>query len=625
MKVSLQLFRGSSRRHGWALLAVLALSAVGIMVLAGVMNWANENATVAGRNNEYFATSYAAEAATEKVLANMCEQYEDFGFATVSSNMSAYRTTLPTASDNAYWSSYQFSGGRTANQLVVTNTAQSTTVVLGPPYAGLNMLANTYEIIANAQNTTTEFKIVSTVGQQLNLGTIPLFQFAIFYQGNMEIAPGAAMTITGPVHGNTNIYLEAGAALTLNASVTAAGVITNAHNPLDNDHNSSTIVAPTFSPGAFELSGQAPLNLPVGTNATGVGTNDSQDVYAILLPPTNGQTYTSATGTNLLYNQADMIIIISNNNNNIYVTSGTYVNNQATVISNGQYASWLSTNGSFVDQRDNSMTVQPVTINVGNLVTWSATNTTLSSALSSTPGRSSLANVQSIYVDDQRSTNITTVTSSTNHGVVTYTTNTTEVQPGIVLTNGAVLPPQGLSIATPDPVYIEGNWNIRTTNGGPSDAGTNMTADSLPSAIFADAITILSPAWNPDNSAAALSSRIATADTVNAAFLTGNVPDNGSTTDTGLGYSGGVENFPRFLENWSSVNFYYNGSMVCMFPSQIANYVWPGTGTVYNPPNRYWAYDTNFNNPNRQPPMMPHVITIQRSKWALLAPYTTSF
>ncbi len=110
-----------------------------------------------------------------------------------------------------------------------------------------------------------------------------------------------------------------------------------------------------------------------------------------------------------------------------------------------------------------------------------------------------------------------------------------------------------------------------------------------------------------------------TSDTVNAAFLTGNVPSNDTY------YSGGVENFPRFLEDWGGQTFTYNGSMVCMFPSQIADAPWPGTGTVYNPPTRNWAFDNNFTNPNKQPPMTPQVLSLQRSQWVLLKPYTTSF
>ena len=105
---------------------------------------------------------------------------------------------------------------------------------------------------------------------------------------------------------------------------------------------------------------------------------------------------------------------------------------------------------------------------------------------------------------------------------------------------------------------------------------------------------------------------------MNAAFLTGNVPSNHAN------YSGGVENFPRFLENWSSVNFYYNGSMVEMFPSQIANAPWPGTGTVYSPPNRNWTFDTNFQDPSKLPPLTPKVIYLQRTQWSSLAPGATA-
>ena len=600
MKLTSTPSRSGNRRRGWALLAVMSLAAVGLIALAGVMNWASENAAVAARNNEYFATSYAAEAATEKVLSLMSMQYQDYGFPLVVSNMSTYASTIPTSSDSSYWSSYNFSGGHTANQVIVTNTATSQNIVMSGTYAGLNLIANTYEVIANAQNTTTEFKIVSTVGQQIYFGVIPMFQFAIFYQNDMEICPAPLMTVAGPVHGNANIYMCPGSGLLLSNTVSVVSNIFLNQSPLDPEGRSFSYVDFYGTPG--EATNPSPMNLPVGTNTTGTVSNTSQNAYAILMLPTNGQSYTSATGTNLLYNQADVIIVVSNNNN-IYVTSGAYVNNQATVISNGQYSSWLSTNGSFYDQRD-SLTVNPVMINVANLVTWSRTNTGLRSALASARG-SSQADVQSIYVADLR----------TNSGT----------QPGVVLTNGAVLPPQGLAIASPDPAYIIGNWNVQLTNGGPSNAGTGNVNDTLPSAIYADAITVLSQNWNPANGNASYSSRNVpnTGDTVNAAFFMGIVPSNGSS------FSGGVENFPRFLENWNGADFDYNGSMVQMFYSRIANKPFvedaPTPGAYYTPPTRHWAFDTNFSNPANQPPMTPKIIKVQPGKWALLPPYTTSF
>ncbi len=192
-------------------------------------------------------------------------------------------------------------------------------------------------------------------------------------------------------------------------------------------------------------------------------------------------------------------------------------------------------------------------------------------------------------------------------GITGVTTNIAYVtnypffaEPGILLTNGATLPSNGLSVITPDPAYIVGNWNV-STDGVTLYTGTSNTSHTLPSAIFADAINILSPAWSPNNSSNSISSRLATADTVNAGFFTGDVPSDG------LYYSGGLENFLRLAENWSAVPLTWNGSMCCMFASQIATGPWPGTGTVYNPPTRNWAFDTNFNGSAKLPPLTPGI------------------
>lgn len=770
------------RQRGWALLAVLTLSATAILVMVSMMAWTSENSTVISRNNEYFATSYAAEAATEKPLSAMIMDFENYGEPLVYSKMSTYATMIPASSDNAYWTNYQFSGGTTVNTAIVRNVNQNNSMVLGPPFSGLDCQGSTFEVIANAKNNNTGNNIISTIGQQVFLGQIPIFQFAVFYQDTMEIDPGAAMNITGLVHGNNNIYADpnSGVTLTFGGDISSTGNIYLSENPLD-----PTTTRPTNPAVVFDgnhISGVNPLNLPVGTNTGGSGLNTSTNigssVDAILQVPPNGESPTSAIGTNRLYNQADMIVIISNGNQ-ITVTSGVRVDGQAITISNNQWSLFINTNNSFYNQRDDSE-VLPVNIDVGDLRQWSATNTVLRPALTAARN-SSEADVESVYVADMRyltnvtvttsyitntntattntaayptagtyippvatntivtnttyypsqyvgtvatntsgtsstsypaagtyinavttnttsttsstkpsggylgsvSTNVTTTTTTSYPGsgtylgtvqtnrnshnqitgytynlitgytyqeitgytyqkitsytytgisgytyntitgrdvITNYTTNYTQIgEPGVVLTNGSVLPPNGLSVVTPDPAYIEGNWNVGTTVGSTLSAQTTNTTYTHPSAIYSDAITILSPSWNPLNSALTISSRTATADTVNAAVLTGIVPSNGST------YSGGVENFPRFLENWSGINFYYNGSMVEMFTSQIANSPWPGTGVVYNPPTRDWAFDTKFSNPTNLPPLTPSVLYVNRAQWTMLPPQTTSF
>ncbi len=79
------------------------------------------------------------------------------------------------------------------------------------------------------------------------------------------------------------------------------------------------------------------------------------------------------------------------------------------------------------------------------------------------------------------------------------------------------------------------------------------------------------------------------------------------------GYSGGLNNFPRFLEDWTNKTFTYTGSMIELFNSQIAIGEWD-TGSIYVPPNRNWNFDSNFvDNP---PPGSLDAVTISRGSLA---------
>ena len=61
------------------------------------------------------------------------------------------------------------------------------------------------------------------------------------------------------------------------------------------------------------------------------------------------------------------------------------------------------------------------------------------------------------------------------------------------------------------------------------------------------------------------------------------------------------------------MNFNLNGSIVSMFPSQIAIGAW--SLSYYNPPNRYWSFDTNYNDPSKLPPATPQFRLMVRGDW----------
>jgi hypothetical protein len=129
--------------------------------------------------------------------------------------------------------------------------------------------------------------------------------------------------------------------------------------------------------------------------------------------------------------------------------------------------------------------------------------------------------------------------------------------------------------------------------------------------VFADAVTILSNFWKDQNAGSGLSSKIATSTTVNTAIVAGFLPSGWTNPKTGAqyGYSGGLNNFPRFLEDWTGKTFTYTGSMIELFTSQIDTGEWD-TGTIYQPPIRVWNFDSNF--VGKPPPGSLDAVSISR-------------
>jgi hypothetical protein len=281
-------------------------------------------------------------------------------------------------------------------------------------------------------------------------------------------------------------------------------------------------------------------------------------------------------GKQRYYNKADLVLVVSNST--VTAKSGAF-DGFSTAIPSADYNKFLST-ASFYNKREGK-TVNAVQIDVAKLRTWSGTNNTLRPLLN--------RDISSIYVADKRST-----TSST--------------QSGVRLVNGQTLPNNGLTVATPNPLYVQGHYNAPITH-----LGTTNTTLTKPASLVGDSINVLSAAWNDANSTKSLSYRTASHTTVNAAFLSGIVPSDGDN------YSGGVENFPRFLENWNNRTFTYNGSMVVMFYSEQAAAPWGGSD-VYNPPARNWAFDVNFMDATKLPPGTPQLLTTIRGIWQIIPP-----
>jgi hypothetical protein len=191
----------------------------------------------------------------------------------------------------------------------------------------------------------------------------------------------------------------------------------------------------------------------------------------------------------------------------------------------------------------------------------------------------------------------------------------TAVQPAVRLMNGAVLP-NAWTVASSVPIYVRGDFNFdRTKIGLP--VGSDTAFYWRPASIIADAVTLLGGTFNDANNQTAGSNN-QTSDAllyVRAAICSGHSPTYRSltapfpsdwyTVGSSTTYGGGLENFPRFLENWSSRTVNFGGSLVSLYYSQVANWNWGAGG--YTPPTRVWSFDMRFKLPQNLPPGTPKV------------------
>jgi hypothetical protein len=162
--------------------------------------------------------------------------------------------------------------------------------------------------------------------------------------------------------------------------------------------------------------------------------------------------------------------------------------------------------------------------------------------------------------------------------------------------------PCGLTIASENPVYIQGDFNY----------GGSFTGPHVPAAVIADAFTFLSNNWNDINSFRSpysTSARVGTTTSYRVAVAAGkgiSFPQpTGYASPQDFGTDGGVHNFLRYLESWSGATLNYRGSIVSLYYNRQATGLYKCCTTVYSPPTRGYNFDTDFLQPNLLPPRTP--------------------
>jgi Tfp pilus assembly protein PilX len=224
---------------------------------------------------------------------------------------------------------------------------QVAVIPTGEQFAGLSMLQYTHRVYSTAQ-----IQTAGTLGDpekivlQLNFLTrfVPLFQFAAFYNQDLEITPGPNLNLNGRIFTNSNLYLTSNATLCIAGQVGASGNIFNRRKQAGNNgeqkSNGLVYIYPipgNCIPGATQVANNQLLNtvtyeasptLPtVGSPVPGnydstnkanmsarFGTNVQDNASRITVPDPGFLSQTDSTGALTdYYSKADLRIQMLSN------------------------------------------------------------------------------------------------------------------------------------------------------------------------------------------------------------------------------------------------------------------------------------------------------------------------
>jgi len=547
------------------IIAMLLFSVLGFTLVA----MGTTELTISGSWKQYSAAFYGAEAGIESAVVAL----------------RGILASTPTPTDTQL-------GGIIAPALrdpKLTFTAFSVTrVVPNPPYS----YGSTFSTgpFGGFSGQVTDYLITSEVRgdngtksrqtQIFRYVQVPLFQFGVFYGAgvDLEISPGPAMTFNGRVHANSNIYVGAGSTLSFDSTITSAGTIqrqikrtsdipwgndptvrdsSGNYRALNFDHSYRPGFGSTWSAAAWQAQASSTFGNTVRDSAMGVRQ---------IVPPIPDLFY-DPTNPDVIAHQLIEVASPADATDlraaKMYSRAGLRVVDGAVTGMNGSSVTLptgVITTMSFYDAREERM-MSVVQVDVGLLRSSGAApaNGVMYVATTGTPGAA------------------------------------------VRLVNGSQLPSQGLTVVSQNPTYIQGDYN---------------TVNKVPAAVLADAVTVLSNQWGPNNSdtkgAMSTDARPASPTTVNAALALG--PSTESSTNLG---NGQLENNIRFLEDWDGQTFTYQGSIVNLWHSREATGRWQccgsGGGQYYTAPIRVWGYDTMFN--TFPPPGTPLGVLLLRGPW----------
>ena len=571
------------------------------------------------------------------------------------------------AVDNFLCQDYPLNGRRVTSYVVQdpanldpNNTDRMITIQAPEEFAGLNAIQYRYEVLSEAiapQDTRPEAKL----GMVFRSRLVPVFQFAAFYNKDLEISPGEDMTLNGRVHVNGDLYLNAGGNKTL--GITGKVTVAQSKNATNQNNRGGNLYR--------RRKDQNSCGGTVRVNDADDSTPTEPEIRcAGLIPQTTLDNWNEQILTQLdtitapkmeafdigseSWNDADLRIALDIRDS---AAPRIIVPNKQ-VNTSDRYD--LNANASMTTAL-NSCTSAPGTPRPYTLMPgWTGTtlNGVVEGSTSFRDTREGRVGGTSVPAGGPPSRAITmleidlqgvlecmyqqrgilfsespsaqrNINDTSQGGLVLFLTvvglrsGDASSLYGVRVRNGEQLKAidplapaiKGLTIVSDQAAYIQGHYNRDDLTG----------QVWKPASFLVDTLNILSEKWKTTTdvkSGNILSNRTADDTIINTALLAGTTTtrnqEGTSGQNGGIGtYNGGLENYPRLHEDWSGgKKLTYKGSFVSLDTPRRSNSDWPGTGVIYNAPKRVWSYDERFNDPNNLPPLAPRFVYLRQERFA---------
>lgn len=691
-------------QRGSVILIVLIFTTILAMIAASLLSYTLTERRLNHSNKLRFEAKNAAEAALEYAAAETRARLtRNLNFATnefSSSPITAHTTRLPSLlkKGTGEWNNV----GSGDVDLWVSQVTEPVRRFVDPnnagndfdPLRGQTVGSQSVRFLARAKAEDTVETVYSYATQSIEIRDAALFNYAIFYNLDMEFHPGPNMTVVGPVHSNESSYLTEGGGLTFTDTMTTASdfIIGTKNNPAsrpsgknikfttgvddngDGTNDLLTVNNPTVNGTAVgsyidsnlesrvtnktfrDIASQA-WNGYVQDSSHGIarqtppGVITGPQAHDLIEPPdasgdasVEAQKFSNKAGLYwVVENDGDVFGFwdpdeaqnfktsanrttwVSSNPDKIVVPPADMINSERRMY-DWRERQWVNT-------IDFDMGVMKDAVHAASA--GAATNFKVNGAdwdLDDPAVQGSWNGV--MYVDVE-----SPLTGYSSSGLSYKTSASTTVSQGtgsgartaVRLLNAEDLPnrrdynpsnsflPEGISVATNAAIYTIGHFNADGTLQSDLSDMTTPEANEVPAAIIADAVNILSEAWDttdfvtgqvvPNGDLTSSNSSRPNSDhtEVSAAFLTGIVSTTGTSNSQ---YSGGVENYPRFHERWSGKSLRYRGSIVALFESEVATGTWKQA--KYGAPKREWGFNSLFGSQRRYPPGTPIIRTFRR-------------